>query len=136
MFHLDCHFLAWQTMTSYLVSSNCHQWQSTQSALPSALILVMLNDHVDINDNISNNLPLCHWWQHTLKTPPFDVLLEFSPFDINGKELNNSPSRCTSSWPKCSGLLHFFDWKWISFIHSTILNQLVILFFIFLIYKL
>ena len=44
-----------------------------------------------INDNISNNLPLCHWWKHTnfIHNLPlwwcFSPLKLLSPFDINGK---------------------------------------------------
>jgi len=50
-----------------------------------------MTSNVDINDYMSNNLPLCHWWKHTKfihKIPlwwwlsPMKLL---SPFDINGK---------------------------------------------------
>jgi hypothetical protein len=52
---------------------------------------------VDINDNnqSSNNLPLCHWWQHSCSpyhqdpnfSPPFTLMEKFraAPLEFNGK---------------------------------------------------
>ena len=41
-----------------------------------------------INDNISKNLPLWHWWQYSSSDCLIEAPFLFSsPFDINGKEL-------------------------------------------------
>ena len=42
---------------------------------------------VGINDNSINNLPLCHWWQHSFNNlcSPFHHASLLSPFGINGK---------------------------------------------------